>query len=219
MPNYVKNVLTFAADTPKDKVLEIQAFMFTSKDQAFDFNKLILMPTELDIEDGSRTTMGLLLCKARDGGQPLSESERVDLGRCEEYFRTLEPEAQEEILGLGRKALENLARFGHASWYGWCRAEWGTKWNACDSRANGNGFEFETAWTTPLPIFRALAKQFPDVKFTVMYADENWGRNAGTIDYPGSGDLIVTPATDYAAAVSIYTDAWGAPPPDDEDFE
>lgn len=53
----------------------------------------------------------------------------------------------------------------------WRLEHWGTSWNACHlellSEADGKlGFQFETAWDFPLPVFRALAKEFPDLVFS-----------------------------------------------------
>ena len=55
-------------------------------------------------------------------------------------------------------------------WYEWNNANWGTKWDACQSSldmdeleeaiANNDSyhFEFDTAWSPPIPVFEAMAK-------------------------------------------------------------
>ena len=71
------------------------------------------------------------------------------------------------------KFLPNLEETGYADWYGWCRANWGTKWNACDPEViDDNIIEFYTAWAPPLPIFFALAKKYQDAEFIVEINDE-----------------------------------------------
>lgn len=53
MPNYVKNVLTFDGD--QDQVCRLFSAI-QGENGPVDFNKLIPMPPELEIESGSRTT-------------------------------------------------------------------------------------------------------------------------------------------------------------------
>ncbi|WP_020471530.1 DUF1281 family ferredoxin-like fold protein [Zavarzinella formosa] len=68
--------------------------------------------------------------------------------------------------------------------YEWCCKNWGTKWNAyAQKRLSEVAVYFETAWSTPEPIFSALSAWFPEVPFTVEYADEDIGSNAGIIQY------------------------------------
>lgn len=80
------------------------------------------------------------------------------------------------------KELElNAAGIPH--WYGWNRANWGTKWNAyeLDDPRNlvKNEVWFQTAWNTPVPIIEKIAEIFPNIKMNFSYADENTGYNTG----------------------------------------
>src|ERR1700690_871409 len=47
--------------------------------------------------------------------------------------------------------------------YEWCVNHWGTKWNAYEV-AYTDGVYFQTAWSTPLPIWAELSKRFPDMR-------------------------------------------------------
>lgn len=93
----------------------------------------------------------------------------------------------EERAEARKKAVQyfiNLRRYGFPDWYGWRVANWGTKWNAGDAVVvtDGGGqalFNFETAWSTPLPIIKKLAKDFPTLSFGLLYADEDYGNGAG----------------------------------------
>jgi hypothetical protein len=68
--------------------------------------------------------------------------------------------------------------------YEWCCEHWGTKWNAYNQeKLSPTAIYFETAWAAPEPVMDALAAKFPDVPFTLEYADEGVGRNAGVIRY------------------------------------
>ena len=55
MPNYVKNILSFDGDP--DQVSRLFSAI-KGENGLMDFNKLIPMPPELEIESGSRTDAG-----------------------------------------------------------------------------------------------------------------------------------------------------------------
>ena len=71
----------------------------------------------------------------------------------------------------------------------------GTKWNAYECCVDGISdsnfendlmqsnrnihFSFQTAWSTPVPIFEALSKKYPEATFYIEYADEDIGHNCG----------------------------------------
>ena len=40
-----------------------------------------------------------------------------------------------------------------------------------------------TAWSTPEPIFKKLAEQYPDLLIEIEYADEDLGNNCGSYSY------------------------------------
>jgi hypothetical protein len=82
----------------------------------------------------------------------------------------------------GRMALENQKKHGHKDWYSWSNANWGTKWNAYSQQEQGlNKIEFQTAWSTPLPVIEKLSEMFPEVQITLRFADEDFGHNCGEI--------------------------------------
>ncbi|WP_394941159.1 hypothetical protein [Psychromicrobium sp. YIM B11713] len=73
---------------------------------------------------------------------------------------------------------------GVICWYSWNIANWGTKWNGYkfdieqvdDDVAQ---LRFDTAWSHPFPIVKALSEKFSDVLIEVSFADENLGYNLG----------------------------------------
>ena len=92
------------------------------------------------------------------------------------------------------------AKHGHADWYSWNIANWGTKWNAYSiedkplRRGQGSPLEelaeahsesttreieysFDTAWSPPMPILNALVQRFPTCTFTWYGIEESllWG--------------------------------------------
>jgi len=60
--------------------------------------------------------------------------------------------------------------------YEWCVENWGTKWGACQAKLSKDEYEkgcllyqFDTAWSPPLPIILAMSQRFPKLKFTLRY--------------------------------------------------
>ena len=72
---------------------------------------------------------------------------------------------------------------GCVDWYDWCCEHWGTKWNACEPTADGAFVTFDTAWSAPRPIFMALAKQFPEVTFSVTSTNEDYAIPVTVYEY------------------------------------
>ena len=103
----------------------------------------------------------------------------------DELFQEINPcpqELVETVAGLGMDMTEqyaaNLAKYGHESWYSWCLANWGTKWEATDidvsfSDENEISCSFMTAWAPPIPVYEALvAKGF---NIVATYREEGMG--------------------------------------------
>lgn len=173
MPNHVTNILT----TNDEKLLE---FISNPDDKDgnihIDFNKIIPMPTTLDIESSSEGKTGIELVKFKDFGTPMSEW-------AQEVINKSGSERLTRMEQLGRQYLENIKNYGHQDWYSWSIQNWGTKWNAYNQSRDGNSIRFDTAWSTPEPIFRKLAELFPNSEFEVKFADEDIGNNCGIVTY------------------------------------
>ena len=80
------------------------------------------------------------------------------------------------------KGFFNIKRYGKRDWYDWSIENWGTKWNACATVVDSDAIEFQTAWSTSIPVFVELSKRLKDITITVDYADEDIGSNCGTLE-------------------------------------
>ena len=65
-------------------------------------------------------------------------------------------------------------------WYDWSIKTWGTKWSAChsdleDERAGEAEITFDTAWSPPIPVVKALGRMFPDCSFRLAYREGGIG--------------------------------------------
>ena len=110
------------------------------------------------------------------------------------------------------KGFFNIKRYGERDWYDWSIENWGTKWNAGDTVVDSDVIEFQTAWSTPIPVFVELSKRLKDITITVDYADEDIGSNCGTLEILNGGVSEFKPETPRQFAC----DLWGY---DESDFE
>ena len=60
------------------------------------------------------------------------------------------------------------------NWYDWHIENWGTKWNACHCEVCYDCVHFETAWSYPEPIIKALSEKYPDREIDVSYDYEGY---------------------------------------------
>ena len=110
------------------------------------------------------------------------------------------------------KGFFNIKRYGERDWYDWSIENWGTKWNAGDTVVDSDIIEFQTAWSTPIPVFVELSKRLEDTTIAVDYADEDIGSNCGTLEFFNGQMLQFEPENPRKFAC----DLWGY---DESDFE
>lgn len=166
MPNHITNLVVIggepnAVKSFMDKVIVEKSNEFDGTYKTFDFEAIVPMPEELNIESSS------------------SIEEFIKTGIVPEFIR---PEKRDEFLAQCEQAKQNIKKYGFKDWYDWRIANWGTKWNAYDFKfISEDTFMFNTAWSTPDRIWEAIAKQYPELQFNIKYADEDAGYNAGEI--------------------------------------
>ena len=194
MPNHVKNIITFKGDPEKIQAILEQIQHDEEGFGSFDFNKLIPMPSELQIEAGSRTDEGLKLYRdfmeIYSLGKEPAEVDALNVpAESEEAFLRMRTDIDRRTWELGKQAFQNVQRFGCDTWYSWCNRHWNTKWNAYDCFHAENRIGFNTAWSAPHPVIEKLAERFPEAQFTHEWADEDIGNNCGRREYAG-GQLV-----------------------------
>lgn len=195
MPNNITNQITFGSDSAALAAFQRMLHDMRMEGQplgSFDFNKLLPMPKELDIESGSRTDKGLKLIQEyhhaladlerQKPGLSFAEYE-LSLRQCEELYqkkRIADPAAW----ALGEQAYNNIQRFGCPTWYEWRNRNWGTKWNAYEFpllEKDSHTMEFFTAWNSIPKIITLLSRKYPEQTITYRWADEDIGHNVGEI--------------------------------------
>lgn len=159
MPNWVTNILTIHGDSTR--VHEILNAIKHDEGNlgSFDFNKLIPMPKDLDLTEGSITDQSIEAYLSRlilDAQKAVVMSD-MDRKAISDYchaasrvfgrsFFQQKPNIHlteqdianraekndmtvDAFLALGKKYLDNQMKYGAPTWYHWCTENWGTKWN------------------------------------------------------------------------------------------
>ena len=93
---------------------------------------------------------------------------------------------------LGREEEE---KYGKNNWYHWSIANWGTKWNAVDTRVEENGstlsYNFMTAWDCPRQIVNALMRMrktiLKDISINWDCVHEDGNEHEIVVDIEGEG--------------------------------
>lgn len=86
--------------------------------------------------------------------------------------------ALEELLVRSAEALNNPEKYYDG--FTWCATHWGTKWDLSDVETTGVineqiEYVFETAWSPPDSWLEKVAKDWPDLKFTLNYDEPGIG--------------------------------------------
>jgi len=122
----------------------------------------------------------------------------------------------EEAITYGKRAVDNIIKYGHMNWYDWSVANWGTKWNASSTNITGSTIEFETAWSDVSDLMCKLSEKYPDNTFYYDFAEEQAGFYAGEFTYE-NGEEVAGGYFDEGSkeAYEKYFELWGG----EEDYK
>jgi len=225
MPDHVMNVLSAEGD-PKE-VKRLFATIGGGRDEygepiLIDFNKIKPIPKSLDIECSSRSDKALENYTAFiDESSALAQT-GVALGisetdeHKEKVARLLEKHTNiqndnPKLWKLGKQCYENIVKHGAPTWYEWVRANWGTKWNAySQGQSRDSEISFQTAGANVNGLIEVLSAQFPKLRFSYFYAAEDFGCNAGHVEYEnGERTLEHCPKDGSLEAMALATEILG----------
>ncbi len=214
MPNYIQNILSFEGDDE-----QIKRLLETIKGDStvFDFNQVIPMPKELNIESSSKQSISFAVYVYQNFGKIDQTLENMHKYHCNKHEKLLLDDyikllinQQSVDLSLGKQAYENLQKYGYKDWYYWCIHNHGTKWNAVESCVEGNVLQFQTAWSPPIPVIEKLAELFPNLTIHHIWADEDMGVNCGETFYYANDGKVDTYIESFSQqAYAIYVECWG----------
>lgn len=221
MPNHVTNIIRLSGDGEKIAQMLEEIKYDDIGLGSIDFNKIIPMPEDLNIEESSVMIRGYDQYKQFIDVYTLYGSQNTDnlLNipiENEDIFLRARKDIKSDEFALGKKAFQNEQKYGARSWYDWCIQNWGTKWNSygyednLNYNAHPDSVRFETAWSAPHPVLEQLAGMHPDIEFEHKWADEDIGQNCGSRTYkngiiaeeycPGSNKEAI----EFACAVKGY---------------
>ena len=226
MPNWVKNKIVIGNNKYGKELIEKYVILNEETgEKEFDFNKVIKMPEELQIEYSSRSDNALRLYVTRinpsisyygEEKDKISEKDYADLVyllkkraitvssfdlSLEKINELIKDNSEVDLLKLGKQQVENVQKYGCLNWYDWAINNWGTKWNASNfiSLDDDKALTFETAWDPAIPVFLEITKQNPTKKFAFLYADEAIGSHVGYV-------LACNGKIDYKGTFEDYSD-------------
>ena len=191
MPNHIQNRVRLTGE--QSRIDELLKTVQNEEEDlgSIDFNKIIPMPKELDIECSSRTERGVKtysdFISVYLFGQPDGKLDVFSIPEnSEKAFLKVRKDIDPETWSLGKQAYHNKIKFGHSNWYDWRIANWGTKWNAYSfGETDKNTLSFNTAWSCSMLVMTKLSEMFPDVQFNYAWADEDFGNNVGEVELSG----------------------------------
>lgn len=184
MPNHVQNRLKIVG---KKQQVEEVLNAIKGDNEVIDFNKIIPMPSELDIPSSSDGEIGLAIIKKKLGAK-ISPLDDIYTERFHEYAA----DAKERMINAGLAYLRNTIKYGYPTWYEWRNDNWNTKWNAYETELkNNNEIWFNTAWSNVAErIIRKLSLMFPNVTLKYSFSDEDVACNCGNATFKnGFGTL------------------------------
>ena len=93
------------------------------------------------------------------------------------------------IIPIPNEIKETMEEGCH-DWYEWSRKNWGTKYNACDARREGNVIVFETPSYGVAHLILMVSEKFKEVVFDYEFAATNFGHNTARYTFK-AGEIIV----------------------------
>ena len=205
MPNHVANILKFEGSQEDVKVLRLaiasekQLEDGSADEKVIDFNKIIPMPSSMNITSGTTVDfmLGVLMFTEKGDDSNLRAVMQYPWAKAEglntpEKLAKYLTEKHSGYIEEARIALSNIEKYGCKDWYEWSTQNWGTKWNAYGcNEVDDVTITFDTAWSSPLPVIKELSKMFPEVKIKLSYADEDFGYNCGEITFLNGAEVNI----------------------------
>ena len=163
MPNHIANRISGSGLDEIRKLLK-------GPEDIVDFNMVIPMPSGLQ-----DATADMSADAARDVFRGVPHKTYHERQKIENY--------DDKTWANFIRCLNNIRETGHATWYEWSIANWGTKWNAYSVEDRGDSLRFETAWGMPTEVLTAVlsALQEKEIDFIWEWADEDYGNNLGIV--------------------------------------
>ena len=138
-----------------------------------DFNKIIPMPAELDIESDNAVALATIFSlHTQETGIPKLNKHPLELNK--------------EEFNLYLSYIKNVYNYKHMNWLSWRSLKWNSAWNAYDTKEKDNYIQFKTQHSPSLNITLALSRQFKTIEFIHGWVDRETGSPGKFIFKDGS---------------------------------
>ena len=177
MPNWTDNTLTITG-TKEDLQNFYNHVMKIEDDEImFDFNTIIRMPEGLVGTNADSSYYDFYEYNIYDKTVTGEKEIDYDFLLKERSYRY---QTREDIDTMKQIYKERLEKYDAFDWYNWSTKNWGTKWNACETTIIENTENelkifFQTAWSSPNPVFNVMVRMFPTLKYVIEIVDEDHG--------------------------------------------
>lgn len=194
MPNHIHNEITLPKGH-EDKILRTE-----DGEQFVDFNLVIECPPIITTESAPAicehwAQIALGMCDYNgdsiegDGLVAITKKIHISNVRKTLIDGPFLKDASDENFNLTMQMIRAYKKTGFMNWYDWNIANWGTKWNAYETKVVTEGsstvITFDTAWSAPFLVLEALANK-TDIVFVHRWASEDTGSHCGRCDYVNS---------------------------------
>jgi len=125
----------------------------------------------------------------------------------------IRPDIDKDTWDLGKKAFQNIVKYGAPDWYDWRTYHWNTKWDAYGYAENTDYSQyaklaFMTAWQEPAPVIQQLSEMYPEVEITHQWAEEQYGHYCGTAKYLGGKQTEYELMQENSQSEEFALDLW-----------
>lgn len=171
MPNHITSIITLNGS---EKRIEELKENIKSKESIFDFNKIIPMPKDLDIN----------IYKVNFTNFVFYNKDLSVIEFAKKFREECKADFNERFEKAALQGIINYLKYGYVSWYSWSIDNWGTKWNSYEAEyLSGNKITFQTAWEFPKPIIQKLSELYPELTIIAEYYAEDFGYHLGSCTF------------------------------------
>lgn len=191
MPNWVRNEMRFKKEFA-DKIIKLPEGETDYLNGEVDFNQAVPMPESLNVTSGGSNDEDIYVYLSDKLKISINDVKKMPnsslIGKyffgSNERFSSLVAMALDTSFEgkqkldkkyeAGKVLVENYEKYGAITWYEWCYANWGTKWNAGESQITEDGdfYEvyFDTAWAPPVDWLKTLHNK--GIEFDLEWHEE-----------------------------------------------
>jgi len=128
-----------------------------------DFNKIITMPSDLDIEDDQNAALAAIFStRPPEIGIIVLKKEPLTLNVKE--------------FNLYISYLKNLYNHRYTNWFHWRMMKWNSAWNAYNTKEVAGAIQFTTRPGPSLNVTLKLSRDFNKIKFIHGYVEKETGK-------------------------------------------